>query len=48
MRFATTSDANKSSSSITPLWLGTVPKNGKQTFNFYNGDKLATSITTIQ
>ncbi|RFS23262.1 hypothetical protein DVR12_09585 [Chitinophaga silvatica] len=48
MRFTAIGNANKSSSSIIPLWLGTVPKMGKSTFSFYNGDKLVTTITTEQ
>lgn len=48
VRFITTSSPNKNSYSMTPLWLGTVPKMGKCTFSFYNGDKLGTRITTFQ
>ena len=48
MRFTAIGNPNKGSAAITPLWLGTVPKIGKSTFSFYNGDKLVTTITTLE
>ncbi|WP_212000653.1 hypothetical protein [Chitinophaga sp. HK235] len=44
MHFVASSQAQKGSSSIVPLWLGSIPKTGKSVIKVYTGDQLATTF----
>ncbi|HVI48489.1 MAG TPA: hypothetical protein VM802_26715 [Chitinophaga sp.] len=44
LHFAAPAEKEKKSFSIVPLWLGSIPKTGKSTINFYTGDHLSQTI----
>ncbi|NIG52261.1 hypothetical protein [Chitinophaga sp. Cy-1792] len=42
--FSANGQDSKSSSSIVPLWLGSIPKNGKTVIKLYNGGQLVSEV----
>ncbi|PSL49141.1 hypothetical protein CLV51_101471 [Chitinophaga niastensis] len=48
MHFVATSNRQKSSASMMPLWIGTIPKTGKSTIKLYTGDNLTKTIIEQQ
>lgn len=46
MHFIATAQPEKSSSSIMPLWVGSIPKTGQSSIKVYTGDALSTTLKT--
>lgn len=45
LHFVAQAAKEKNSSSIVPLWLGSIPKTGKTAINFYTGDHLTKTVS---
>ncbi|NML36019.1 hypothetical protein HHL17_02310 [Chitinophaga sp. G-6-1-13] len=46
MHFVAAGQAEKNSYSITPLWMGSIPKTGRTNIKVYTGDQLTATLTT--
>ncbi|CAL1520946.1 hypothetical protein [Chitinophaga sp. MM2321] len=48
LHFVAPAGNGKSSSSATPLWLGSIPKTGKSTIKLYTGDHLTKTVNELE